>query len=221
MLITSLSGRVIDTIDRLIEGPALEPLDLDEAKKYLRFTPTTEDTLIDTMIAAARQYFEQQTGVICITQTWEHGLSGSPSESEIELPKSPLQSIESVAYDLDGVETFMSASDYSLVNGTAAASMTGRVRLASGASWPTFTSATTAGLRIRYTAGFGDAPGDVPELIKWAIGMLLGSMHKFRAEAHEQNDGSIVTVPFGAQTVIHEYKYRNLRIAPPRYPSWG
>ena len=35
--------------DFLVTGPTMEPLDLDEVKKHLRFTATTEDTLAELL----------------------------------------------------------------------------------------------------------------------------------------------------------------------------
>lgn len=216
-MLVEVGGRAIGTYDRLITGPTVEPLDLDEAKKYLRFTATSEDTLIDTMIAAARQYFEQQTGVICITQTWELGLSGAPVSSEIELPRAPLQSVVSIVSG-DDDDTF-GTGNYSMAVGTGAAGSRGRVRLTTGSSWPSVTTVQSAAIRVRYTAGFGDAPGDVPELVKLAIGMILGSFHGYRSETIEPIGTAPQLIPFGAAQIIREFKYRNVPLLGPRY-TW-
>lgn len=219
---TWLTGQPIHFADRLITGPSLEPIDIDELKKYLRFTPTTEDTVIDTLISAARQYFEDMTGVICLTQIWEMSMSGAPGDYEIELTKSPLQSVVAVNYDVSGVETPMSVSDYSVLPGMTGSGGPGRIRLADGASWPSFSTSVSGGLRIRYAAGFGDAPGDVPEIVKWAIAMLTATMHKFRGDVHEQTAGLVMKVPFSSEQIITEYKRKNLRTLIPRFSrSWA
>lgn len=209
-------SRVIDTFSRRITGPSVPVLDIDEAKKYLRFAPTSEDTLIDIWIEAATDYFESQTGIICINQTWELGLNGTPVDSEIELPKAPLQSVESI---VSGEDAFASES-YEVVTATVGATRRGRVRLLSG-TWPTVVDPNTGAIRIQYVAGFGAQPGSVPKLIVAAIGMLLAHFHKFRAPVHEQTAGSIVQVPLGAEAIIRDYKYSNVSTLPPRgYTPW-
>jgi uncharacterized phiE125 gp8 family phage protein len=206
-----MSSRVIDTFSRRITGPSVPVLDLDEVKKYLRFTPTSEDTLIDSMLEAATDYFESQTGIICLTQTWEFGLAATPADAEIELPKSPLQSVVSVF----GGDDEFDVANYEVVTATVGAPRRGRVRLI-GSSWPIVSEPQTGGLRITYKAGFGNQPGAIPKLIVITIGMLMAHFHKFRAEVHEQTAGAIVQVPLGAEQIIRDYKYGNVATLQPR-----
>lgn len=189
--------------DYLIDGPAVEPLDLDEVKKQLRFTSTSEDTLIDLWISMARQYFEVRTGLQLITATWARTLDAQPSGS-IFLPRLPLQSIVSVSSDDGSPETVLDASGYRLVAPAGPFSGPGHVEML---SWP-----GTRG-RIVYKAGFGDAPGDVPELIRGALMMLVSYFHKFRAEAYEGKD--IAQVPLGAEIIMRQYRYAGLSTGGP------
>lgn len=182
--------------DFLVTGPVVEPLDLDEVKKHLRFTPTTEDTLIDLWISMARQYFEMRTGLQLMTATWARVLDACPSGA-IVLPRLPLQAVVSVSSDDGSPETVLDASGYRVVAPAGLFAGPGRIDLLG--SWP----GTRA--RIVYRAGFGDAPGDVPELIKGTLLMLVGYFHKFRAEAHEGTD--VTTVPLGADLIMQQYRY--------------
>lgn len=203
---------LIDTMDSLIVGPTREPLDLDEVKKHLRFGSTTEDTLIDAWISAARQHFEEQTGRQIMTATWEYWLAGSPYLGVVELPHPQLQSIVSITYDdSDGEEQTVSASDYAVAAPAGPTCRRGRVSLGTGGSWPSITGDTKANaIRIRYKAGYGDTPGDVPELVKSALYLMVAHFHKFRAEVHEGTQGSLTQLPLGAEAILRNFKWSAL-----------
>jgi len=210
---------VIDTMDSLIVGPLLEPLDLEEVKKQRRFTATSQDTLFDLWISAARQHFEEQTGRQLITATWEYWLDAFPAQSAIELPHPPLQSVLSVKYDDgDGAEQTWDAANYRVIAPAGDLAPRGRVALASGASWPS-TIAQPAAVRIQFTAGYGDAPGDVPELIQHALLMILGHFHKYGEEVQDAKS-TLAELPMGARLIMQARKFASLPTLIPRY-SWA
>lgn len=190
--------------DTLIDGPTIEPLDLAEVKKALKFTPTSEDTLIDMWISAARQYFEEQTGRQLLTARRSRRLACAPCQRSIELPFPPLQSVVSVrSEDDDGDLTVFDASNYVVLTGNSGPTCPrGTVRLVSGASWP------TGALTIEYLCGYGAATGDVPELAKAALYFLVGHFHKFRAEVQEIEPGkSLAQLPIGAKSILESFKW--------------
>jgi len=190
--------------DFLVQGPTIEPLDLDEVKKHLRFTSTSEDTLLDVYISMARQYFEEHTGRQIMTATWARTVDLTPS-GPIPLPRPPLQSIVSITHD-DGV-TLMDPSAYRVVAPAGAFATPGYVEAVSG-SWP------GARGRIVYRAGYGDTPGDVPEIVRGALLFLVGHFHKFRAEVYEGNvqgsSGSLSTIPIGAEAIMRMFRYASV-----------
>lgn len=196
----------IDAIDTLIAGPTIEPVDLDEAKKALRFGSTTEDTLFDTWISGARQDFESQTGRQLLSATWEYWLNGSPCQCRIELPHPPLQSVVSITYDDENgdAQTF-DAANYIVVNPQGPHCRRGYVELVNGASWPIVGNHAKA-LRIRFIAGYGDAPGAVPEVVKGALYLLIGLRHKFRTEVHEGRSTIPTQLPLGAESIMKQFK---------------
>lgn len=210
---------LIPTADSLITGPSVEPLDLEEVKKHLRFGSTTEDSLIDAWISAARQYFEDQTGRQLITATWEYWLDQFPGDGEIELPHPPLQpqadgppatGVVSVKYrDTSGVLQTWAASNYVVVAPQGPQASRGRVTLADGITWPS-TQPIAGAVQIRYTAGYGRAAGDVPELIRTALYMLVGHFHRHRADSTE---AALSRLPLGASTLIGSFKARPTRRA--------
>jgi uncharacterized phiE125 gp8 family phage protein len=208
-------GRELYVSDVLITPPTIEPIDLDEVKKHLRFTPTSEDTLIDTYIAMARQYFEQYTGLALMDQTWETRIEAFPGgfnpwDTVVSLGKSPVIALESVVYDdSDGVEQSMALADYALD----LASAPGLSVVRPVTSWPR-SAGTLGSVRLRYRAGFGSQPGDVPELIKGVLYLLVGYFHQFRSEAFVNSPGaSLEKLPLGAELIMRNYKALNVRPA--------
>lgn len=222
-----LLTRELYASDVLITGPALEPIDLDETKRHLRITTTSEDTLLDTYIAMARQYFEEATGRQLIAATWERRLSAflygslvSPYyPSLIELPHPPLIDIVSLTYtDGDGGDvTLEEVTDYVVDASSGAYARRGLVRPIAGGSWPT-ARGDLGSARIRYRAGYGTHPGDVPELIKGALYFLVGHFYKFRAEVQEGT--ALQQVPIGAESIIRAFKYSALPTQPPLRTTW-
>ncbi len=209
---------LIDFTDVQILGPSLEPLDLEEVKKARRFSSTSMDTLFDIWTSAARQEFETMTNLQLLTATREMALDGAPSDDEIELQVAPVQSIVSITYD-DGNndEQTFDAANYTLVPKRSGAvgferfPDLARVTLVQNASWPT-TGPGKKSLRIRYVCGFGDAPGDVPELIIYNLHMFVGTAHKY-TEGLQDPKGTLATIP-GVASVV-----RNAKTVRRLYPS--
>lgn len=197
----------------LIVPPTREPLDIEEVKKQRKFPSDTLDTLFDLWISAAREYLEEQTGRQLMTATWEYWLSGAPTCAVIELPRPPLQDVLSVTYDdADGVEQTLDPALYRVIAPAGPYCRRGSVQLLSGSSWPALQVQTNA-LRIRFLAGYGNVPGAVSPLIKYALLMLVGHFHKF---GEEVNEARAQPVPLGAAAVISSLKYTALPSAPLR-----
>jgi uncharacterized phiE125 gp8 family phage protein len=155
-------------------APAEEPVTTAEAKAHCRVDHDDEDTLIASLIVAARQWCESWTGRQFVTATWRLSLDGFPG-CAIRLPKPPLQSVSSVAYDAaDGTATTLGSSAYR----TDADSEPGRLTPAYGLTWPTARCQTNA-VRVTYVAGYGAASA-VPKAVKQAILLLVGHWYANR-----------------------------------------
>ncbi len=210
---------IIDTMDSLIAGPLLEPLDLEEVKKQRRFSSTSLDTLFDLWISAARQHWEELTGRQLLTATWEYWLDAFPVQTAIELPHPPLQAVLSVTYDDgDGVAQTWDAANYRVIAPQGDRAPRGRLVLASGASWPT-TLIQPAAVRIQYLAGYGDAPADVPELDQHVLMTLVGHFHKY-GEAVQDAKNTLADLPVGAKMILQARRLASLPTLQPRY-SWA
>jgi uncharacterized phiE125 gp8 family phage protein len=119
-------------------------------------TNTTEDPELVRAIETARREAEKR-GRALITQTWR-ALYDSFPVVEVELPKPPLQSVDSVKYvDDDGTLQTLATSEYVVDT----SGVRGRVYLAYEGEWPIHRLERNA-VRIEFVAGYGDDPGDVP-----------------------------------------------------------
>ena len=117
----------------LITAPAAEPISTAIAKAHLRVDFSTDDTLIDSLVVAAREYVEQVTGRALITQTWEL-LDDRFKGRAIHLPNAPLQSVTSVKYiDTGGTEQTFSSGSYTVYTYS---SNPGEVGLNFDEEWP-------------------------------------------------------------------------------------
>lgn len=95
----------------LITPPAMEPVTLVEVKLHARIDHDLEDGLLATFIAAACQHGEQLTGRQFVEAAYELSLDDFPcGEDPIELPKPPLQAVESISFVApDGATQTMNA----------------------------------------------------------------------------------------------------------------
>ncbi len=159
----------------LVTAPAAEPITLAEAKAHLRVDGSDDDTLIASLIGAARRHVEDLTGRALITQTWR--LSWDDQfPAEIRLPKGSLQSVDEIAYiDTAGATQILDPSAYQVD----ADSEPGRVVPVYGASWPVARSQPAA-VTVDWTCGYGDAADDVPAPIKAAMLLLIGTLYRDR-----------------------------------------
>ena len=152
--------------------PAVEPVSVSEAKTHLRVETSDDDTYIGSLISAARQLVELQTRRTLITQSFELTLDRFP-QGAIRIPRSPVQSITSIVYlDENGDEQTLDSSLYRLNETTIVASVAPEY----GESWPS-TLATTKSVTLTFVAGYGDAADDVPEPIKHAIKLMIGTYY--------------------------------------------
>jgi len=160
----------------LITAPATEPITLTEAKAHCRVEHSTDDTLITSLIIAARLAAEHELQRPLITQTWQAAYEDFPSDqSAIALGKFRPIAITSVTYiGQDGIDAVLSPSAYVLDSTT----VPGWLHPAYDTSWPT-ARAFANSVRIRFTAGYG-AAADVPQCIKQWMLLMIGSMYAFR-----------------------------------------
>ena len=95
----------------------------------------------------------------------------------MDFPRAPLQSLTSITYTDDAGATGTVAAANYVVD---ADSEPGRLALAAGGSWPGITLRAIAGVKLRFVAGYGDDPEDVPQGYKQAMLLLVGHWYENR-----------------------------------------
>lgn len=163
----------------MVHPPALEPIEVREARTYLRYTQITNDGVIDGLIRAAREDAEDTMARGLYTQTWQLALNHF--YDVMALPRAfPLQNDALASpstapviqyYDTDDALQTLSTAIY--VVDTSA--RPGRIGRASGQAWPSL-SPDHHGARvlITYVIGYTDV-NLIPERIKQGIRMRLSA----------------------------------------------
>jgi uncharacterized phiE125 gp8 family phage protein len=183
-------------------APAVEPVTLTEAKLHCRVDASTDDTLITSLITAARQMVEEITRRVLITQTWDLKLDDWPCAPVLEIPLPPLQSVTSVSYKDSAAATKTLASGNYTV---ATSGIYGRIVLLEGVSWPSVTLYAAESISVRFVAGYGLAVS-VPQSIKVAILLLVGHYYENREAVLMPMGGSMVQLPIGVQSLLTPYR---------------
>lgn len=156
-----------------VTPPAAEPVTLAEAKAHCRVDYSDDDSLIESLISAARLWVEAYTRRRLITQTVQvrrGGLGGG-----VLLPVAPVQSVTSIEYlDTANVLQTLAADQYRLdlsVQPT-------RIVPAYLVTWPTVLCDVDT-VRVTLVVGYGDA-SDVPQDIRTAIKMMVAHWYEHR-----------------------------------------
>jgi uncharacterized phiE125 gp8 family phage protein len=192
-----------------IAAPGVEPVTRAEAKVFLRLDSdlTDDDTLIDTLISAARTYAEAYCGRSFITQQWRLVLDTFPSPQTfgvpwgrpwsippqaIQLERGPVQSVQSVQYlDMGGTLQTMPASQYT----ADLASPQPRITPVFGAIWP-IPLPQIGAVQVNYTTGYGGAAANVPAGIRQWMLMRVATLYRNREEVAILSRGKVDPLPF-------------------------
>ena len=180
-------------------APSVEPVVTADQKTWMRVDTSDEDTLIGSLAAAARAWFESSTNRQLITASWTYKLTNFPL-SEIVFPLSPLQSVTSIKYyDTNDVQQTLSAALYDVDTG----SKPGRIRPAVDEDWPSDIRGHTDDIEIIAVCGYGDAASDVPDGILTAIKILAANWFENR-EANSPI--SLQPVPMALEALTWQYR---------------
>ena len=159
-------------------APAAEPVSRTEAKLHLRVDVTSDDTLIDVLIKAAREYVEKYTGRAFVRRTLRADLPYFCDS--IRLPHSPIISISSVKYyntDSPSVLTTLAATNYELSRDVLSRAYAG--------TWPAVDSRLNA-VQITYLAGYASPSSpevlaeNVPAAVKASMLLVIGDLYENR-----------------------------------------
>lgn len=162
-----MTWRIADTP---IDGPASEPVTLAECKLDSRVDGTEFDTVIPTLITAARQMCEQASGRKLITQTWRLQSDEWPDDEHDTFVLSPYQS--AVVNYWNGVEWATLPSDRWAITNEHGALL---LRPAYGLTFPSLGNLVGPRVRADVTCGYGNAAA-VPDSLKMWIRAHVAAM---------------------------------------------
>jgi uncharacterized phiE125 gp8 family phage protein len=191
---------------QIVSPPSEEPVSLAEAKLHLRVDVDDDDTLIGSLIIAARQAAETLTGRQLVNARWKLVLDAFPGPAvmstrhdatvsfpshAIVLSKCPVQSVVGIQYlDMNGSIQTLSPADY-VVD---AACEPARIAPVFGKTWPP-TLPQIGSVTLMFDAGYGTAAA-VPAGIKSWIKLRVGSLYAHREEMSVLMRGRIDPLPF-------------------------
>ena len=184
------------TLIRTVE-PAAEPVTLADVKAHLRLDTDADDTLLSGLIAAARQDVERATGLALIEQSWRIALDCWPRHGLATIPLHPVREITAVtAYGTEGEASLIDPAAYQ-------ADLVSRpARLLFEAL--ALPLRAMNGIEIDFTAGYGEAGTDVPDLLCRAIVLLVAHWYEFRAGYGPADQP--VSYPAGYERLIAGYR---------------
>jgi uncharacterized phiE125 gp8 family phage protein len=169
----------------LVTPPTADPITLVEAKAHARVEVDDDDGLLAGYIIAARVHLETETRRAFLTQTWDQSLDYDwPCEKvrgsvqrRIVMARPPLVSVTSISYvDTTGTTQTLAANQYKVAKAD-----TGDwfIEPAYGVTWPSVRREMAAAT-VRFVAGYGSNPGDVPEPLRQAMLLLIGHWYENR-----------------------------------------
>ena len=173
-----------------------------EAKSHLKITVTTDDTLIDNLIKAARESAEVFTNRFFIQTVLSQ--YGDNFTDLYYLFKSPLIGVDKIQYyDIDDSLQVLSTDVYitDLIHQPA------RIGLKPNQSFPNLADRLNAVICI-YKVGYGTAASDVPEAIRQAVLLTVGNWYENRQNVvvgHSVNE-----LPKSAQYLLEQYKVQTV-----------
>jgi uncharacterized phiE125 gp8 family phage protein len=157
----------------LITPPDAEPISLAELKAHLRVDGDGEDALLASLIRTARGHLERTTGLALISQGWRLYLDCWPETGAVDIARGPVRSLDAVrAFDEFGEESEIPLAGHVLDGVRQPA----RLWLGIG---PVSRRAIN-GVEVDFTAGFGEAGEDVPDMLKRAMLIHAAHMYEFR-----------------------------------------
>lgn len=197
---------LIRTVD-----PTAEPVSVTEAKAHARITHSADDTYLGTLIEAARDLAERQTGLALLTQTWRETFDWFPSRNRtghdaaaFDIARAPLISVSSITYyDENGDQQTVDSSLYVVDTDNR---LRPRVTLAHGQSWPGIQNRPNA-VSITYVAGYGATSASVPPAIRHAVLLMLGHWYENREAVSEK---SMSEPPFAVRALLDSVDTRRV-----------
>ncbi len=184
-----------------ITPPVAEPLTLAETKLHLRLDTDADDTVVTSLMATARHYLEQVTGLCLMSRTLRLYLDEWPEDQVILINRFPVQTLVAMTvYNAGGLPVQVSLQGHVL----AGKAQPARLYVTDMPE----TLRAINGIEVDFVAGFGTAATDVPDALKRAMLMHVAMMYELRgAVAADMQPGGI---PDGYARLIAPWQRRAL-----------
>jgi uncharacterized phiE125 gp8 family phage protein len=166
----------MDTVFKVVTQPAFEAFSRQEAKNYLKVDTDADDTLIDSIIKAARFRAERYMGFAIALQTVEQRYENF--KTCLPLAQGNAKDVVSLKY-LD--ETEAEQTLIPDVYGLDLFNTPQEVYLKNGKSWPN-TSTDRGAVRLQYRAGY-DAAASIPNDLRIAMLLIISDMYENRTDS--------------------------------------
>ncbi|HEY4140673.1 MAG TPA: head-tail connector protein [Pseudolabrys sp.] len=184
----------------LLTAPAVEPVSLAEAKAFLRIEHNDDDDVIEALVSASRIHIETQTRRALMTQAWRLAFDAWPESGRVPVVPGPLQElIAARVYDSNSTAHAVDVHNFVADVGASALAFAPWAVPAPGR--------IAAGIELDVTAGFGDAPADVPEPLRQAIRLLTAHWYENRGLAAL---GTVTVLPSTVAALIAPYRMLSL-----------
>jgi uncharacterized phiE125 gp8 family phage protein len=176
----------------LLEGPAVEPVLVAEAKAHLRLDGGAEDDLVGALIAAARVAVEIEIRRVLIAQSWRVLIADWPAGGLV-LPIQPVIAVGAVrAVDAEGqAEELFEDDDW---RSGAVDGALHLIRRVTGAEH----------YEVDFTAGYGSSGVDVPQPLRQAVRILVTHWYENRSAA--MLGDAARSAPFGYRELLTPYR---------------
>lgn len=187
-------------IERLSQ-PTEEPVSLEELKAHCRVTWDDDDDYLTGLGVAARSMLESELSRSFIDSEWAVHYDYLPATplwvGWIELPIARVSAITGFYFYRSGVEQEYTTYQFSQ-------GCPGRVAPPWGSFFP-LTFGELDSVKITFTAGYGEAAVDVPEVLKHAIKLLVQGWYENREEV---TFGQGYALPIGVKRLIKSESWR-------------
>jgi uncharacterized phiE125 gp8 family phage protein len=181
----------LEQIDTPEISEILNILSIDELKKHQRTFSSAEDQVFSTAIQSAYNYLSGRFGWLnrtLLTQKWALRLPAF--ESAIEIPFSPVQSIESITYyDANNDLKTLAPAAYQL----SLYDIVPELTPTNSVSWPT-TYARQDAVKIIYVAGFGNSAAVKDKAFGVVTAMILLAGHYYQNREASYKEPRMVKV---------------------------
>lgn len=179
---------------RVITAPACEPVSRAEAKLWCRIDTddSTQDSMVDLLIQAARERAEEITGQAFVQRELEAVYDEFPDSGRpIELPGAPLISVDYITYiDPNGdLQTLAGSPEQWRVD---TVRKPGRVQPLNGSDWPATLVDQIGAVKIGFTCGYSYSGSPQDEAQQAAIPAAARNWMHARIASFFENRESLV-----------------------------